>query len=348
MRTGIVGGSGYAGGELLRLLLSHPDAEITAVTSRRFAGEYVHMIHPNLREVSRIKFTEPDLSELGDKCDVVFLATPHGVSKDLVPELVSQGIKIVDLSADFRLRDETMYPQWYGWEHPHPDLLESSVYGLPELHRGDIREAEMVACPGCMACASLLALAPIVKAGYIDTGRIVVDAKIGSSGGGSEPTLASHHPERFGAVRPYQTVGHRHTAEIEQELNLLNTDGVKVAFSPHAVNSARGILVTCHLWYNDALSDRDIWRTYRGFYDDEPFIRMVKYRKGLYRLPDPKVVVGTNYCDIGFEIDDHVERVVLISAIDNIVRGASGQAVQCMNIMYGLDERSGLYAIGIH
>lgn len=348
MRVGIVGGSGYAGGELLRLLLNHPEAEITTVTSRRFAGEYVHMIHPNLREVTRLRFSEPNISRIGEACDVVFLATPHGVSKDLMPDLASQGIKIIDLSADFRLKEKTDYPRWYGWDHPHPELLEGSVYGLPELHRDEIKEADIVACPGCMACASILPLAPIIKAGFVDTDRIVVDAKIGSSGGGSEPTLASHHPERFGGVRPYQTVGHRHTAEIEQELSLLSDREVHVAFSPHAVNSARGILVTCHLWCVDGLSDRDLWKAYRGFYNDEPFIRMVKYRKGLYQLPDPKVVVGTNYCDIGFMLDSHVERIVLLSAIDNIVRGASGQAVQCMNIIYGLDEKTGLGLIGFH
>ena len=306
------------------------------------------MVHPNLRGITTLKFSPLNLSGLADKCDLVFLATPHGTSKDMVPPLLGEGVKVVDLSADFRLKDPADYPRWYGWDHTHPELLEEAVYGLPELHREEIKKADLVACPGCMAAASTLALAPSVRAGFIDGDRIVIDVKIGSSGGGSEPTLASHHPERFGGLRPYKVVGHRHTAEIEQELTLVGGNDVKVAFSAHAVNMARGILATCHLWLTQQVRDRDIWRAYRGFYDGEPFIRIVKYRKGLYRLPDPKVVVGTNFCDVGFELDTHVERLVVLSAIDNLVKGTAGQAVQCFNIMLGLDERTGLDIIAIH
>jgi N-acetyl-gamma-glutamyl-phosphate/LysW-gamma-L-alpha-aminoadipyl-6-phosphate reductase len=258
------------------------------------------------------------------------------------------GLKVLDLSADFRLKDPDAYPKWYGWNHLAPKLLEGAVYGLPELHREKIKKAELVACPGCMAHASILALAPIIKADIIERGRIVVDTKIGSSGGGSEPTPAGHHPERFGGLRPYKVVGHRHTAEIEQELMSMGGSEVKIAFSPHAVNMARGILATCHVWLTQNVRERDIWRADRGFYDGEPFVRMVKYRKGLYQLPDPKVVVGTNYCDIGFELDKNVERLVILSAIDNLVKGAAGQAVHCYNIMFGLDERMGLDILGIH
>jgi len=348
VNVGIIGGSGYAGGELLRLLIPHPQAEVTCVTSRRMAGEPVYLVHPNLRGVTTLKFTQPIISDLAEKCDVVFSAAPHGSSMDLVPPLLEQGLKVVDLAADYRLKSPADYPQWYGWEHKHPELLEEAVYGFPELHREEIRKARIVACSGCMANASILALAPVVKAGIIDRDRIVVDAKIGSSGGGSEPNPASHHPERFGGLRPYKVVGHRHTAEIEQELSLIDGGEIKVAFSPHAVNMARGILVTCHLWLDRSVENRDIWKVYRGSYDEEPFIRIVKYRKGIYQLPDPRVVVGTNYCDIGFELDEHVERLVVLSAIDNIVKGAAGQAVQCFNIMEGLDERTGLDMIGIH
>ena len=348
MRIAVVGGSGYAGGELLRLLIPHPEAEITLITSRRYAGEPVYMNHPNLRGITTLKFSPLDVSKLADNCDLVFLATPHGTSKDLAPALIERGLKVIDLSADFRLKDRGGYPTWYGWEHPNPELLEKAVYGLPELYKEEIAGAELVACPGCMAGASILALAPVVKAGYVDESRIVVDAKIGSSGGGIDPSPAGHHPERFGGLRPYNVVGHRHTAEIEQELSALGGGEVKVAFSPHSVNMARGILATCHLWLEKPLEERDVWKAYRELYGDEPFIRIVKYKKGLYQLPDPKVVVGTNFCDIGFELDDHVNRLVALSAIDNIVKGASGQAVQCFNIMMGLDERTGLNLIGIH
>jgi N-acetyl-gamma-glutamyl-phosphate/LysW-gamma-L-alpha-aminoadipyl-6-phosphate reductase len=348
MRVGILGGSGYAGGELLRLLTRHPNADITFISSRRFAGEYVHMIHPNLRGVTNMKFTPIRLSEVSELCDLVFLATPHGASKDMVPSLLDKGVKVIDLSADFRLKNPLDYQKYYGWEHPYPDLLEKAVFGLPELYKEDLPEADIVACPGCMAGATILALAPIIKAGLIEENKIVVDTKIGSSGGGSTPTLASHHPERFGAIRPYQTVGHRHTAEIEQELNKVSTNNIKVAFSPHSVNSARGILVTCHTWLKTEVKDRDLWKAFRSFYNKATFIRIVKYKKGLYQLPDPKVLIGTNYCDIGFEIDTHVNRLVILSAIDNIVKGAAGQGVQCFNIMQGLDEITGLDLVGFH
>ena len=348
MRVGVVGGSGYAGGELLRLLLLHPNAEVALATSRSWAGEYLHTVHPNLRRVTSLKFSMGETSEIIDKCDYVFLATPHGASKDIAPSLLEGGVKVIDLSADFRLRNPGEYPKWYGWEHSHPELLSKAVNGLPELHRQEIRDAELVACGGCMATASILGLAPVFRNGLVEPSKIVIDAKIGSSGGGSEPTLASHHPERFAGVRPYNVVGHRHTVEIEQEIRGVSGEDIKVAFTPHAVNMARGILVTCHLWTTSPISNGDVWKAYRASYDDEPFINLVKYRKGLYQLPDPKVVTGTNLCEIGFELDEHVNRLVVLSAIDNIVKGAAGQAVQCFNIMNRLDETTGLNLIGVH
>lgn len=348
MRIGIVGGSGYAGGELLRLLLRHPQAEITAVTSRTYDGEYVFMVHPNLRGFTTLKFSSLSLSDTSKKCDLVFLSTPHGTSKDMVPTLLEAGVKVVDLSADFRLRDASDYPRFYGWQHTHPELLEKAVYGLPELHRQEIRKADLVACSGCMAAASILAMAPVVKAGLVEKERIVIDTKIGSSGGGSEPTQASHHPERFGSVRPYKVVGHRHTAEIEQEIGFVSGVKPRVAFTPHSVNMARGILATCHAWTAGKPEESAVWKSFRQSYNDEPFVRMVKYKKGVYQLPDPKVVIGTNFCDIGFELDGHTDRLVILSAIDNLVKGAAGQAVQCFNIMLGIDERTGLDLIGIH
>ena len=348
MRVGIIGGSGYAGGELLRILLRHPEADVARVTSRRLAGEFVHFTHPNLRGVTSLKFAPYSLSDIADSCDLVFCATPHGVTKDTAPSLLEAGLKVIDLSADYRLKDPAAYAEWYGWEHPHPELLERAVLGLPELHRDEIKDADLVACPGCMAGASILTLVPLLREGLIETEKIVVDAKIGSSGGGSEPTYAGHHPERFGGLRPYKVVGHRHTAEIEQELSLISGSDIRIAFTPHAVNMARGILVTCHTWTTRPLVDRDVWKAYRGSYNDEPFVRLVKYKKGLYQLPDPKVVVGTNHCDIGFELDEHTGRLVALSAIDNIVKGAAGQGVQCFNVMLNLDETTGLELVGLH
>jgi N-acetyl-gamma-glutamyl-phosphate/LysW-gamma-L-alpha-aminoadipyl-6-phosphate reductase len=348
MRIGIVGGTGYVGSELLRLLLLHPQAEVTTVTSRQTAGEYVFNIHPNLRGLTQLKFIPLDIAELQKNCDLVFTATPHGGSVNLVPKLLEAGLKVIDMSADFRLKNPDDYDKWYGWKHTNPQLLKEAAYGLPELHREEIKGARLVACPGCMATATILALAPFVKADLIEKNRVVVDVKIGSSGGGSKPTIASHHPERFGGVRPYKVAGHRHIAEIEQELNNLSAEPVTVSFTPHAVNMVRGILSTIHVFPKNPLATKDVWKTLRAQYEGEPFIRFVKYLKGAYQLPDPKVTLGTNFCDIGFELDPHANRLLLFSAIDNMVKGASGQGVQCLNIMLGIDETTGVKSTGFH
>ncbi|MGA3060026.1 MAG: N-acetyl-gamma-glutamyl-phosphate reductase [Candidatus Bathyarchaeia archaeon] len=348
MKIGIIGGSGYVGSELLRLLLLHPQAEVTMVTSRQSVGEYVFNVHPNLRGVTQLKFVPQDMAELQKNCELIFTATPHGGSVNLVPKLLEAGLKVIDMSADFRLKNPADYETYYGWKHAHPEMLKEAAYGLPELHREEIKHAKLVACPGCMATSAILGLAPIVKAGLIAQDKIVVDLKVGSSGGGSKPTISSHHPERFSGVRPYQVVGHRHTAEVEQELNSLTNETIRISFTPHAVNMVRGILATIHTFPKQKLENKDIWRAIRGMYGNEPFIRLVKYQKGPYKLPDPKVTMGTNYCDIGFEIDDHANGLLLFSALDNMTKGASGQGVQCMNILMGIDETTGLKSTGFH
>ncbi|MCX8204798.1 MAG: N-acetyl-gamma-glutamyl-phosphate reductase [Candidatus Nezhaarchaeota archaeon] len=348
MRVGVIGASGFTGGELLRLLLSHPRVEVTVATSREYADEYVFRVHPNLRGVTELKFSPLDLDRVAKECDVVFLATPHGVSVKYVPPLLEVGMRIVDLSADFRLKDLKQYKAWYGWEHPRPDLLKEAVYGLPELHRGEIKQARLVACPGCTATASILALAPLVRDGLVDLDHLVVDVKMGSSGAGSELTLSSHHSIRAGVIRPYAPAGHRHCAEIEQELGRIAGREIKVAMSAHAVDIVRGILSTGHAFLARHASQGELWKAYRSMYSGEPFVRIVKDKKGLYRLPDPKVVIGTNFCDVGFELDERVGRVVALAAIDNLVKGAAGQAVQCFNIMMGYDEREGLGFFGAH
>jgi N-acetyl-gamma-glutamyl-phosphate/LysW-gamma-L-alpha-aminoadipyl-6-phosphate reductase len=348
LKIGIVGGTGYVGGELLRLLLLHPHVEVTMVTSRQNAGEFVFNVHPNLRGLTQLKLVPLDLPELQKNCDLVFTATPHGGAVNLVPKLLEAGLKVIDMSADFRLKNPADYDKWYGWSHTNPQLLQEAAYGLPELHREEIRGARLIACPGCMATATILALAPILKAGFVEENRLVADVKIGSSGGGSRPTIASHHPERFGGVRPYKVVSHRHIAEIEQELNELSTKPVTVAFTPHAVNMVRGILATIHAFTKSTLASKDLWKTLRSSYKEEPFIRFVKYQKGPYQLPDPKVTLGTNFCDIGFELDSRANRLLLFSALDNMVKGASGQGIQCLNIMMGLDEETGLKSTGFH
>jgi len=344
----IMGGSGYVGGELLRLLVSHPDCQLQIVTSRRNAGNPLYRVHPNLRGVTSLTFQKEDLEAIADKSDIVFTALPHGKSTDIVPQLLERGLRVVDLTADFRLKDPAAYKEYYGFTHGRTDLLERSVYGLPELHREKIKAAGLVSVPGCMATAAILSLAPIVSSGLIHLDRIVIDTKIGSSGAGVSPTVATHHSERAGGVRPYKVVGHRHIAEVEQELTAIADTKVVVSFTPHAVNMIRGILSTSHTFTRDAVEPRDVFKAYRARYEGEPFIRLVSDKKGLYGLPNPKVTVGTNYCDIGFDIDAHAHRLVLFAALDNLTKGAAGAAVQCFNIMLGLDEKTGLKLTGMH
>lgn len=347
-RISVMGGSGYVGGELLRLLIAHPECELQSVTSQKYAGEPLYRVHPNLRGITTLRFQEHNTDTVAANSDMVFTALPHGKSVNVVPKLLKADLKVIDMTADFRLKDSSAYKEYYGFEHPNPELLKSSAYGLPELHRNEIRRSELVAVPGCMATATILGLAPLVSDSLIDTTKIVVDAKIGSSGAGASPTIASHHSERSDGVRPYKVTGHRHIAEVEQELSQLGHGGVKIALTPHAVNMVRGILTTTHAFMSSNLSEKDLWKSYRARYGGEPFVRMVSDKKGLYGLPNPKVTVGTNFCDIGFEVDPHANRVVVFAALDNLTKGAAGQAVQCFNIMNGLDEHTGLNVTGLH
>ncbi len=339
MKVGIVGGSGYTGGELLRLLLRHPKVEVAQVTSDSMAGKPIGRAHPNLRKVTDLSFTPH--SDL-EPCDLLFLAMPHGRSMGRMSDFLVRAGKVIDLSADFRLKDPALYREYYGVEHPRPDLLAQSVYGLPELHREAIRQATLVSGPGCIATAAILAVHPLAKAGLIDPKRLVVDAKTGSSAGGVDGGVASQHPERSGVMRIYAPAGHRHTAEIEQET------GVKVALSCHAVEAVRGILATCHAFLQESVTSKDLWRVYREAYRGEPFVRIVTEAAGLYRYPEPKILAGTNFCDLGFALDAHANRVVAVAALDNLMKGAAGTAVQCMNLVAGYPETMGLDFLGLH
>lgn len=342
MKVGVVGASGYVGGELLRLLVSHPRVEISMVTSTQRAGEYVHRVHPSLRGFIDLTFSSMDLEKLADNCDMVFTSVPHGKSNQIIKELYGRGMKLIDLSADFRLKNPKDYVKWYGWEHPVPELLSKSVYGIPEFHRQDIAGAQLVSCPGCMAVTSLLAIKPFIENNLIDTEHIVVDSKIGSSGAGTKPNSGTHHAMRYGVIRPYKPAKHRHTGEIEQELGLIARKAIKVSMSPHAVNLVRGILTTNHLFLTEKVSELDLWKLYRSSYKNEPFVRLIRDKKGLYKFPDPKFVVGSNFCDLGFDIDDDNQRLVALSASDNLMKGAAGSAIQNMNIMMGYSETDGL------
>jgi N-acetyl-gamma-glutamyl-phosphate/LysW-gamma-L-alpha-aminoadipyl-6-phosphate reductase len=361
LRVAIVGGSGYTGGELARLLLFHPQVELSQVASSSYAGRYLHSIHPNLRKLSSLRFCHPD--DLLT-CDMLFLCLPHGISSREIERYRQIAPRIIDLSADFRLRSAALYEQWYGEPHSAPHLLAETVYGLPELHREELPSATLVSGTGCMATAAILGLFPLYRAGLVNRAiPLVVEAKVGSSAAGATPGAGSHHPDRSGAVRSFQPTGHRHTAELIQELGdarkLIRTPqaplmtptgeaGQQIAFSATAVELVRGVLITAHVFVNETIDERTLWRLYREAYQHEPFIRLVKERNGVYRYPEPKILAGSNYCDIGFELDPHQQRVVVIAALDNLMKGAAGNAVQALNCMYSWDESLGLTFPGLH
>ena len=336
----IVGGSGYAGGEALRILLGHPRVEVRQVTSERLSGKYVTTAHPNLRKRCQLKFS--GIAELRP-CDVMIMALPHGEGLKHVKRLMDLAPKIIDLSADFRLKDPAQYPRWYGFEHPYPELLGEFVYGVPELHREEIQGAGFVSGAGCFATAVILGLRPPLKHGLWRGGAIVVEGKLGSSGGGRQPAIHAHHPERSKGIRPHEPVLHRHTPEVVQE-----TGTAEIHLTTTSVDAVRGILATCHLFVKDGVTEKDVWKAFRTEYGEEPFVRMVKERHGPYRHPDPRLLAGSNFCDIGFEMDPESGRLVIMSAIDNLVKGAAGNAVQAMNLMFGFDEMDGLEFPGLH
>ena len=345
IRASIAGGSGYTGGELLRLLLGHPEVEVAQVTSERRAGKRVIGVHPNLRKRTTLTFVRAEELE---PCDVLFLALPHGASGEQIGRFQGLAPVIIDLSADFRLRDPADYPRWYGHEHPHPDLLAEFVYGIPELHHAEMRTAASISSAGCLATPTILGLYPLFRQSLVDVSRpVVVEVKTGSSGAGAEEGLASHHPERSGVIRSFKPTGHRHTAEVEQELSCC---GVRptVSFSATAVEAVRGVLSTSHVFLRRPLAERELWQVYRRAYGQEPFIRLVQESGGLYRYPEPKILTGSNYCDIGFELDQHGDRLVVLAAVDNLMKGAAGQAVQAMNVRFGFPEEAGLEFPGLH
>ncbi len=345
LNVSIVGASGYTGGELLRLLLDHPQVAVQQVTSERSAGEYVHFTHPNLRGRTKLQFVSAaDLEE----CDLLFLGLPHGGAMERIERFAALAPRLVDLSADFRLRDPAAYVRWYGKPHANPAWLDKFVYGLPELYRSQIQGAHYVSGVGCNATATTFAIWPLFKAGIVDAARgVVCEVKVGSSEGGNKSSDATHHPERAGVMRSFAPTGHRHTAEILQNLTLAEAE-TEVHLSATAVDNVRGVLATAHLFANPGVGEKDIWKAYRQAYRDEPFVRLVKEKTGIYRYPEPKILSGSNYADVGFEFDERSGRIVAIAAIDNLMKGAAGTAVQCMNLMLGWDETSGLGFPGLH
>ena len=341
LNVAIVGASGYAGGEFLRLALGHPFLNVTQVTSERYAKQPVPIVHPNLRGATKLRFSP--LHELQD-ADLLVLGLPHKESASRFDAFSAKAPRLLDLAADFRLKNPAEYEKYYGEPHPRPDLLSKFVYANPELHREELRGATHIAGAGCLATAAILGLYPLLKNAVPAKGDIIVEGKIGSSAAGNKASAAGHHPERAGVVRTYAATGHRHTAEIMQEL----PGRFPVHLTATAVERIRGILVTAHVFLPDGYSDRDVLGAYREVYEDEPFIRLVTAKKGIHRVPDPKILDGTNFCDIGFEVDQESGRVVVMSAIDNLVKGTAGHALQALNISMGWPETLGLGFTGLH
>ncbi|MCX9083836.1 MAG: N-acetyl-gamma-glutamyl-phosphate reductase [Candidatus Methanoperedens sp.] len=334
MDIGIIGGSGYTGAELMRLLSYHPVASIKAVTSRNKKGQKVSDTHPHLRKILDLEFEDLKPEEVASRCDIVFTAVPHGTAMQVVPALLDAGVKVVDLSADYRLKTE-VFEKTYNMKHIDP---RNAVYGIPELHN-EIPSQLFIANPGCYPTGASLAGAPLAKAGLIE--RVIFDSKSGISGAGVEPSAVSHYPNMAENIQAYKLTSHRHRAEIFQELNRLDLHLKNVSFTPHVIPSVRGILTTAHIFVKKELSDEEVSKIYSDFYKDRPFIRLIK---GIPMLGN---VRGSNFCDIGFEIEKGTDRIVVISAIDNLVKGASGQAIQNMNLMFGLPETTGLWHPGL-
>lgn len=337
----IVGASGYAGGEALRLALSHPRLELAQATSERHAGEPVAGVHPNLRSVTRHRFVS--LADL-QPADVIIAALPHGTFLAHHDALAGACRLLIDLSSDLRLADADRYRRAHGRPHPRPELLGTFAYGVPEVNRDALQGTTRIAGAGCIATASILALRPFLQRPILARSEVILDAKIGSSAAGAEAGPASHHPERAGVIRTYAPTGHRHESEIAAALD----DRLRIHLTATAVERVRGVLVTAHLFVQDGTSDKDVLAAFREMYDEEPFVRLVLARRGIHRVPDPKILDGTNWCDLGFSLDPDSGRLVVMAAIDNLGKGTAGQAIQALNVAVGWSETLGLGFPGLH
>lgn len=343
LKIGIYGASGYTGQELLRLLVRHPEADVTAVTSRKFKDERVSGVYPALKGLTDLKFMDASPLDVASMCDLVFLALPHGEAMEVASSLLKEGKKVVDLSADFRLRDVNVYEKWY-IKHTKPDFISQAVYGLPELYGEDVKKANLVANPGCYPTSIILGMAPLIKSGFVDGSSIIADSKSGVSGAGRELQIGSLFCEVNEGFKAYKIGVHRHTPEIEQELSCLAGRDVKISFTPHLVPINRGILSTIYadLLKND-ITEADLFEAYKSFYNGKSFVRICD----VGTFPNISSVKGSNNCDIGFKVDKRTGRVVVVSVIDNLVKGAAGQAIQNMNLMCGFPEDEGLKAVAL-
>lgn len=342
IKVGIVGGTGYTGVELLRILSKHPQVELVAITSRSEQGLAVADMYPNLRGHVDLKFTVPDHAALA-QCDVVFFATPHNVAMQTVPDLVKRGVRIIDLSADFRIRDAELWSKWYGEPHTAPDLLAKAVYGLPEMNRDRIRDAQLVAAPGCYPTSVQLGFLPLLENGWIDSNRLIANSASGVSGAGRQAKIDNLFAEVNDSYKAYGVSGHRHLPEIEQGLADIAGKPVQLTFVPHLLPIVRGIHSTLYAELTSDIPLEQLQQVFEQRYANEPFVDVLP--KGV--LPQTRGVKGSNLCRISVQRPQGRNTVVVLAVIDNLVKGASGQAVQCMNIMCGLPEKQGLDIVAL-
>ncbi|QCT04548.1 N-acetyl-gamma-glutamyl-phosphate reductase [Paenibacillus algicola] len=338
IRVAIVGSTGYGGVELIRLLQHHPNVEITSVISSSSSGVPISDGFPHLTNIIKRNLDGVDPAEMAERADLVFTATPSGVSAKLVPQLLEAGLKVVDLSGDFRLKDGAAYEKWYKHDAPDADVLASAVYGLCEIYGEQVREVDFISNPGCYPTATLLGLIPALKAGWIDHSGIIIDAKSGVSGAGRGTSLTTHYAEINENFKAYKVNKHQHIPEIEQVLSQESGQEVTVTFTTHLVPMTRGIMSTMYAPLLGHYSEEDFIQLYREYYKDRPFVRVRS--QGIW--PSTKEVSGSNFCDIGFAVDERTGRVTVISVIDNVVKGAAGQAIQNLNLMMGWEESLGL------
>jgi N-acetyl-gamma-glutamyl-phosphate reductase len=341
-KIGIAGASGYTGLELLRLLINHPKSEIIFLTSETYQGQSVSKVFPSLSGFTDLKFSSID-SVSSEGCDIVFLALPHTISMQKASVFLTENTRVIDLSADFRLKDPAVFKDWYSIRHQQPSLLKEAVYGLPEIHREAIKSARLIANPGCYPTSITLALAPLITKDWVDLSSIVADSKSGISGAGRKASLATQFSEINGGISAYNIAVHRHTPEIEQELSTLANTDIQISFSPHLIPMTRGMLSTVYINLKQDIPAEDLLEYFKNFYTDEPFIRILP----LGEYANTHFTVSSNFCDIGVQVDIRNRRAIITSAIDNLIKGASGQAIQNMNLMLGISEKSGLSFPGI-
>ena len=343
IKAAVLGATGYAGIELVRLLSNHPEVSIEILGSQSFDGQKLSDVYQNFEHILEKECEKLDLEKVKN-CDVAFTALPHGASKEVIPKLLEQGVKVIDLSGDYRYDDVNVYEEWYGEPHSSPELLAESVYGLCELHRDKIKSARLIGNPGCYTTCSILGAAPLLASKIGETKNIIVDAKSGVTGAGRGLGLPYHFCECTENSKAYKIATHRHTSEIEQELSNIAGENIMLSFTPHLIPQKRGILSTIYINLNKPCTTEEIVDLYKEYYKDEFFVRV----KDAGKLPETKHVAGSNFVDIGVVVDKRLQRAVVVSAIDNIVKGAAGQAVQNMNLLFGLEETTGLKSAGFY